>query len=213
MIFSHSHVIIVVSFLLLLTGELLVPVRAEEVVRIAFVFAGGVRSFILPPLYESIKHNVINAFCPPDSCIPDVFVRMSISDNKHDSNLAKWGKAVNGTQEQLEKALVAVRRLLDNSQGKLRYTVVDIGSAQEAADMDEYTTGSFRQRFYRDLDSRRYSMYFNRWKAYEMALKEEQTSGYTYRWVVHARLDTIWGYPVRPYYMWNAGAMGMHVVI
>jgi hypothetical protein len=128
---------------------------------------------------------------------------MSIADNTHIG--ARWGKAVNGSKEQLDKAMVAVGRLTNNPLGKLRYAIVDIGSPQEAADMDVYTKGSFRQRFYRDLDARRYSMYFNRWKAYEMALREEQAAGYTYRWVVHARLDMVWGAPVRPYYMWNAG--------
>lgn len=41
-------------------------------------------------------------------------------------------------------------------------------------------------------------MYFGRWKAYEMMLRQEIRSGERYTWVVHGRLDTGWATPVKP---------------
>jgi hypothetical protein len=54
---------------------------------------------------------------------------------------------------------------------------VDIGSDVEAAEMSEMTNRSLDQKMFRDFDSRRYSMYFNRYSSYHMALNEEQESG------------------------------------
>jgi hypothetical protein len=54
--------------------------------RIAFIFAGSIRSFVFPFVHESLRHNLIRAFCPPSKCIADVFVRISSSDNTHEKS-------------------------------------------------------------------------------------------------------------------------------
>jgi hypothetical protein len=36
-----------------------------------------------------------------------------------------------------------------------------------------------------------------------MALDREKAMGFKYDWVVHARLDTMWGSPVEPHYEWK----------
>lgn len=53
--------------------------------------------------------------------------------------------------------------------------------------------------------SHRYSMYFGRWKAYEMMLNQEKRQGYQYDWVIHARLDCAWGAPIPSYQYFSKG--------
>jgi hypothetical protein len=48
-------------------------------------------------------------------------------------------------------------------------------------------------------------MYFGRWKAYEMMLRQEQRSGLPYSWVVHGRLDAAWASPVQSVTQFVAG--------
>lgn len=174
--------------------------------HIAFVFAGGVRSFVMPTVHESIRYNLIHAFCPPSTCTGDVFVRLSIADNTHDgAGKNSTGKAIEGGEEKLNEALQYLDHLShDSIDGKLVYEVVNIGSPEEALQMDSITNKSVKQKIYRDLDPRRYSMYFNRWAAYQLAMQEEIKSNKKYTWVVHARLDMAWGAPVKPYNMWSA---------
>lgn len=42
--------------------------------RIAFVFAGSARSFIMPPVHESIRHNLLNAMYAKISSLPPTFI-------------------------------------------------------------------------------------------------------------------------------------------
>jgi len=52
--------------------------------HVAFVFAGSARSFVSPYVHKTIKHNLIDSFCPHDNmCKYDVFVRVSSNDNNH----------------------------------------------------------------------------------------------------------------------------------
>lgn len=176
-----------------------------EQVTVAFVFAGGVRSFIIPAIHESIRYNLIHSFCPPSKCSADIFVRFSIDDNTHDGQgLSAVGKKLTGSQETLDAAVKKIGRLAhDSEHGKLVYEVVNIGSQEESNQMDALTNKSLKQKIYRDLDPRRYSMYFNRWAAYEMMLREERATNKKYLWVIHSRLDMGWGAPIRPYYVWS----------
>lgn len=177
----------------------------NENVRVAFIFAGGVRTFVLPEIYESIRYNLINSFCPPMNCAADVFVRLSIDDNWHVGANAV-GKKIKGDKKILKDVAHAVARIAHASpKSKLFWRVVNIGSNQEANEMDKVTATDFKQKVYRDLDPRRYSMYFNRAAAYDMALREEIINGKNYTWVVHARLDAGWGAPIRPFHMWSMG--------
>jgi hypothetical protein len=61
--------------------------------------------------------------------------------------------------------------------GKLILDGCNIGSREESEQMDVFSKKSFWQRVYRLLDPRRYSMYFHRYMAYQMAVKEEEKTG------------------------------------
>lgn len=63
------------------------PIPSPIPIRVAFVLAGSPRSFVYPHIHESIRFNLINAFCPPSSCVADVFARVSGSDNTHEVSL------------------------------------------------------------------------------------------------------------------------------
>jgi hypothetical protein len=36
-----------------------------------------------------------------------------------------------------------------------------------------------------------------------MAMEREKQMGFTYDWVFHGRIDSAWGAPVKPYFMWS----------
>ena len=171
--------------------------------RVAFVFAGGVRTFLLPSVHQSMKYNLIHAFCAPSLCNADVFARLSIADNNLNGLDAK-GKLVKGDAARKNEAIAALKSLKHKSfEGRLIYELVDIGSMDESKQMDVWTSKSRKQNIYRKLDSRRYSMHFNRWTAYNMMLYMEKELGVRYDWVVHARLDMGWGAPIKPYHSWS----------
>ena len=180
---------------------------ANVKIRIAFVFAGTPRSLVLPPVHESIRENLIASFCPPEFCISDVFARVSPSDNTHEG-LDSFGVLKRGDTSLLPKITAGLLRLnpqLDpTGDAVVDIDWVDIGSAREKQDMLSSPFSSQRHKVLRALDPRRYSMYFNRWSAYQMALKREKETGQKYLWVVHARLDTVWGEPVRGARDWSS---------
>lgn len=170
--------------------------------RVAFIFAGSVRSFIFPYVHESIRNNLVRSFCPLSNCIGDVFVRLSTSDNTHVGPDAK-GVATFADSTILSKMHVALRRLQPHRGGQLFHEEVNIASRKESVQMDRITSNSFWLDVYRNLDSRRFSMYFNRYMAYQMALKQQEESGFEYDWFVHARLDMAWGSPIKPVNIWS----------
>jgi hypothetical protein len=175
--------------------------RASEY-RVAFIFAGSVRSFIFPYVHESIRNNLIRSFCPLSYCIGDVFLRLSTSDNTHLGPDAK-GVATFSDSTILNKLHIALRRLQPNRGGQLFHEEVNIASRKESVQMDRITSNSFWLDVYRNLDSRRFSMYFNRYMAYQMALKQQEETGIEYDWFVHARLDMAWGAPIKPVNIWS----------
>jgi hypothetical protein len=175
--------------------------------RVAFVFAGSPRSFIHPPIHLSIKHNLIEGFCPSEVCESHVFVRLSLSDNSHDGvKYSARGVMVEHAAAKWREVQAALTTLGP----RVNYTVVDIGSAQESDEMDAYlssSTDKMAHKVYRDLDPRRYSMYFNRMAAYRTATACESINGFRFDWIVHARLDFFFGEPVRPLHVWSASKM------
>ena len=176
-------------------------------IRIAFVFAGTPRSLILPPLHQSIRENLIASFCPIEYCISDVFVRVSQSDNTH-GGLDSFGTLKQGDPSNIPSIKYAIDQLNPQSgEGTEGVTMVDwtdIGSTKEREEMLNSPFNSQVHKVLRTLDPRRYSMYFNRWSAYQMVLKKEISNGYNYTWIVHARLDTVWGEPVRAARDWSS---------
>jgi hypothetical protein len=175
--------------------------------NVAFVFAGSPRSFQHPPIYLSLRHNLIAGFCPPLMCHPFVFIRMSFSDNSHDGiRYSAKGILIRSGSDQVPKILVAAHQLCAN----VTIARVDIGSQTEKAEMDAFiskSAASNSHKIYRDLDPRRYSMYFNRMSAYEMARSYELANYMQFDWVVHARLDFFFGERVRPFNMWSRERM------
>ena len=178
----------------------------------AFVFAGSARSFTEPFVHESIRFNLIHSFCPPKICNSVIFARVSLSDNVHqvDSGLALRngsGIALAGDLTQKPKIEFALSRLIKIPYSKRSVPLVvswaDVGGESEKrAIASEFP--SFRHRFFSQFDARRYSMYYNRYKSYEQVLTYENEHGMQFNWVIHARLDAIWGESILPIPYWNS---------
>lgn len=172
--------------------------------RVAFVFAGSPRSFMSPTVRLTIKKNLLDAFCPPPYCMYDVFARASINDNTHVGAEAN-GRLSLGDENLKSNIVNALEDLRPpkDSGGQLFLQLYGIGSTEENEFMIKFGGSDFRQKMYRELDPRRYSMYFGRWAAYDMAMQQEKTSGLNYTWIVHARFDAAWGAPISPVHEWN----------
>jgi hypothetical protein len=174
-----------------------------EVPNVAFVFAGSARSFVRPAVHLSLKYNLIEGFCPPETCHSQVFIRMSIADNTHTQEnepiLNAVGKLIPKSTEKEEWAQRAVQALGEH----VHLKVSEIGSEDEQIEMKQLVGNSTMLKIYRDLDSRRFNMYFNRWAAYRMATDFETVFGQEFTWIVHARLDFMWAEPVKPVRLWN----------
>ena len=184
-----------------------------EQTRVAFIIAGSPRSFIYPAIHESIRVNLISSFCPMDSCSADVFVRVSLSDNTHETERGavkdSRGIAVAGTEQDRPLIEHAISRLALNNQTHVHGVWVDVGSVAEQEDMKAKFT-SLLHRIYRTLDPRRYSMSFGRWSAYQQAKNYEREHGLHYTWFVHTRFDMAFGAPIQPYSHWSSNKLWVH---
>jgi hypothetical protein len=100
---------------------------------------------------------------------------------------------------------ISVERSVKQMHRQAVFDVVDIGSDKERSDLDRLVGTNELLRIYRDLDSRRFNMYFNRWSAYQLAVAYEKAHNITFHWCVHARLDMFWGSPLLPFSLWNPG--------
>jgi len=151
--------------------------------------------------------------------VGDVFVRLSTSDNNH-RGYDSVGILRNVTSVAVMLRIEAALQRLQTPEGKLVVKRVDIGGAEEAADMDAHLERhrddwdmQMRHKIYRYLDGRRYSMYFARYLAYLMVMiaeeEQSQLSGkrFKYDWVVHARLDAGWCDAFPPYWKWDMKKM------
>ncbi len=205
----------------LLTLCLLVSTDSENsmdidssVLRVAFIFAGAVRSFKFPIVHETLRWNLINAFCPKHlSCVPDVIARVSITDNIHKGfNATGRMESLGEDKARIDKIKVTTQHalsrllLIGGMRGHLVVDWTDIGSEKERAEMEKRFPSDQRHKTFRLLDSRRYSMYFNRFMAYELAMKQEKSygDGVKYDWIVHARLDGVWGEPIQDLTKWSS---------
>jgi hypothetical protein len=218
--------------------------------RVAFIFAGALRSFVYPIVHETLRRNLLDAFCPSTTyatatakhkmCSKDIFIRLSKIDNFHKGYNANGVPRVDKTlnEDIISRALLRLdpasastsSNVHDNdaskNSGSTRLTEIgarqghvyghgvcriqwrSIGSEllqrekSEApfADPNRNKLTAVAHRVFRTLDSRRYDMYFNRWAAFQMALDEERrfsvNGSVKYDFMVHARLDAMWGEPV-----------------
>lgn len=182
--------------------------------RVAFVYAGSARTFKEPFVHESQRINLINAFCPPRICQSTIFARISLSDNKHqDENGLPVldGRGIPIPADEKEKPAIefALSRLVDIPNNAfhthsipLVVTWSDIGTESDEKEMASNFPG-IRHKMFRTFDRRRYSMYYNRYKAYEQIFQYEKEHQMQFTWVVHVRLDSIWGEPILPVSYWS----------
>lgn len=122
----------------------------ESKVRVAFVLAGSARSFITPFVRTTLNKNIIQAFCPQDTCIPDVYIRISSNDNNHGGTDA-IGKFIAGTVElrnNIERSLKALQPSIATG-GKLYSVISEIGSDDEQRTMKEFGKDNLFHRMYR----------------------------------------------------------------
>lgn len=66
---------------------------------------------------------------------------------------------------------------------------------------------SVEHRVFSRLDARRYSMYYNRYKSYQQVEAYEREvleDGERFDWVIHARMDALWGEPIQPVDYWTS---------
>ena len=195
-------------------------------IKVAFVFAGAARSFSFPIVHETIRRNLIHAFCAEgDRCVKDLFIRLSMADNMHVAGTNAEGIHIAGSagdwpavKRALEKLhpLPASFARQDMREGLCRLQHFQIGSSELAR---EKQSAPFAQtsspthdehKIFRELDSRRYDMYYNRWAAFQMALKEERKHNATYDFFVHARLDALWGEPITRADKWDRSKLWVH---
>jgi hypothetical protein len=147
-------------------------------ISVAFLLVGSARSFPAAIVKETINKNLIHAFCPVSSCRYDIYIRVSLSDNTHvgmDAEGVVTEQLL--TWNDVDKAMLSLQPRAD---GKIFADYINIGSEQEKDEMRHYTSKDLKHQVYHQLDSRRYSMFFNRWKAYELVLKQETLKNITY---------------------------------
>ena len=194
--------------LLLLSLSRSLPTQTD-VPLVAFVFSGAARSFVMPPVHESIRHNLIDAFCPPQSCERRIFLRISSTDNVHQLPgigvlTDAHGFTMPVPPDRIREIEHAVGRLvLDEASARKELHVrwTSTGGDPERAEMTTHFSG-FRHKIFRELDPRRYSMYFHRWASFRMATEYEAEHGVRFDWVVMARMDMLWGSPIKHNSLW-----------
>ena len=82
------------------------------------------------------------------------------------------------------------------------------GGDSERAEMVSHFN-NLRHKIFRELDPRRYSMYFHRWASYRMVADYEAAQGVRFDWVVMARMDMLWGSPIQHISYWASDKIWM----
>jgi len=168
-----------------------------------------------PMVRESIRMNLIHSFCPPDSCRAAIFARVSLDDNVHQQKGGApirhgRGNKVIGDEQEKPVVAEALRRITKVPLGHkvsgdsvpLVMSWSQVGSPLERKEMEqEYN--SINHKVFRAINSRHYSLYFNRQKSYEQVTAYEKEHNMTFTWVVQARLDSLFGEPLQPVHFWE----------
>lgn len=181
--------------------------------HVAFVFAGSARSFTEHFVHESIRVNLIHSFCVPRHCHGVLFFRVSLIDNVHQDVTGNTiadgsGRMVPADPTITGEVITAMHRLAKVPHLNYSIPVVTTwahaptSSLEKTAIMEEFP--SVRSKIFTLLDSRRYSMYYNRYKSFMQVPSYEKMHNIEFQWVVHVRLDAIWGEPVQPVFFWNS---------
>ena len=149
--------------------------------KIAYIFAGGVRSFVCPKVHWSIRLNLIDALGGDSSS----FVRLSVEDNIN----TKTGKGKLSKPSYKQNEVEETLKVL--SPKKIEY----FSFATQEDEMQRSYQGDLHT-LYRENDLRRYSMFYHRSMSYKLMLAYEQEHNVTFDWVVLTRLDAAWLEPV-----------------
>jgi len=158
--------------------------RAQtEQPKIAYIFAGSARSLVCPQVHWSIKQNLLDAMGGQHK----VFIRLSLEDNKN----TKTGDGVLWDPKYSESDVTASLKVLNPT------TIERFSFKNQIAEMEKHYPGEAHG-MYRQNDLRRYSMYYHRCRAYQLALDYERKSGQRFDWVVLTRLDAQWLEPSLP---------------
>jgi len=155
----------------------------KEPIRIAYIFAGSVRSFICPHVHWSLRFNAIDALGGEAY----TFIRVSTEDNRN----TKTGKGVVWTPKYTEDNILETLKILNPR--KLEYFSL---STQEEEMKKNFP--SEIHTVFRENDLRRYSMYYHRCMGYRLAMDYEQEHHIRFDWVALIRLDAAWLEPIFP---------------
>ena len=156
--------------------------------KIAYIFAGAVRSFTCPQVHWTIKTHLIDALGGD----PYVFIRLSYEDNKN----VKTGDGIVLKPRYNDKEINETLRLLNP------VVIESFKLSTQIEEMQRYYPQPIHTVF-RENDNRRYSMFFHRCRAYRLMLKYEVDHNMTFDWVVLVRLDATWIAPLLPIEAYN----------
>lgn len=164
-------------------------INSNAVPRIAYVFAGSIRSFVCPKVHWSIRSHLIDSLGGQ----PSVFIRTSIEDNWNSKTGegSQWSPAYK--KNEVNEALKILNPV------KIDY----FSFANQTTDMKMNYPGRLHT-MYRENDQRRYSMFYHRCMAYKMVQKYEKQNNMRFDWIVLARLDAAWLEPLCPITMYNS---------
>jgi len=151
--------------------------------RIAYIFAGAVRTFTCPQVHWTIKTHLIDALGGE----PHVFIRLSYEDNKN----VKTGDGVIMKPGYNELEINEALRLLNP------VVVESYLLSTQIEEMKKHHPEPIHKVF-RENDNRRYSMFYHRCRAYKLMLKYEIEHNIKFDWVMLVRLDVAWISPLLP---------------
>ena len=151
--------------------------------KIAYLFAGSIRSFVCPKVHWSIRFNVIDSLGDESY----TFLRVALEDNLN----VKTGEGniyqPSYQQEDIDEAI----KILNPR--KVEYFSLTNQEEEMAKNYPELIHQVFRT-----MDKRRYSMFYNRCQSYKLLQTYEEEHNMKFDWVVLIRLDAAWLQPLQP---------------
>lgn len=160
--------------------------------KIAYIFAGSVRSFLCPRVHWSIRMHLMDALGGEFYS----FIRLSLEDNVNQRTGKGKIKEVDYNMTELNATLA-----IFNPRAVEYFKL----STQEEEMQANFP--SLRHSIFRENDLRRYSMFYHRCMAYSLALKYEHDNNIKFDWVVLVRLDAAWLEPVLPIHYYNPNSI------
>jgi hypothetical protein len=163
--------------------------KRNKHVKIAYIFAGSIRSFVCPRVHWSLRWNLIDALGGEAY----TFIRTTTEDNAN----VHTGKGNIWTPQYQESDLEKMLSILNPR--KIQYFSL---SKQLEEMRKEFPT--MIHRVFQENDLRRYSMFFHRCMAYRMALAYEKEHNIKFDWIALTRLDAAWLEPIYPIHQYTS---------